>query len=58
MVDVLQAGARGLTVTQAAIELGLAESTVWNIRAAAVQRLDVPTFTAAVAVFVRGEASR
>jgi DNA-binding NarL/FixJ family response regulator len=55
MRDVLTAGARGLTVTQTARELGLADPTVWNIRAAAVARLDVPNFTAAVAVFVRGD---
>ena len=58
MADVLRAGARGLTVTQTARELGLADSTVWNVRAAAVARIGVPNFTAAVAVFVRGEASR
>ncbi len=57
MVDVLRAGARGLTVTQTAAELALAESTVWNVRAAAVGRLDVPNFTAAVAAYVRRELS-
>lgn len=55
MRDVLAAGARGLTVTQISIELSIAESTVCSIRAAAVDRLGVPNFTAAVAVFVRGE---
>jgi two-component system, NarL family, response regulator DesR len=58
MRDVLAAGARGLTVTQTAAELTLAESTVWNVRAAAVARLAVPNFTAAVAAFVRGEVSQ
>jgi DNA-binding CsgD family transcriptional regulator len=57
MRDVLDRGARGLTVTQTARELALAESTVWGIRAAAVERLGVPNFTAAVAAFVRREVS-
>jgi len=55
MRDVLSAGARGLTIAQTAIELGIAEPTVCNVRAAAVGRLGVPNFTAAVASYVRGE---
>ena len=58
MVDVLAAGARGLTVIQTAGELAVTESTVCSIRAAAIARLGVPNFTAAVAVFVRGDVKR
>lgn len=57
MIDVLAAGARGLTVIQTAGELAIAESTVCNVRAAAIARLGVPNFTAAVAAYVRGEVS-
>jgi DNA-binding NarL/FixJ family response regulator len=58
MSDVLAAGARGLTIDQTAAELRLAESTVRHVRAAAVERLAVPNFTAAVAAFVRREVSQ
>ena len=53
MRDVVRCGAAGHTITQTALELGIAEQTVMSIRAALCVRLEAPNFTAAVACSVR-----
>lgn len=53
MRDVLAAAAAGRTVTQTALELHVAEATVWSVRAALCARLEVPNVTAAVLAAVR-----
>ena len=55
MRDVVAAGSRGLTITQTARELGIAESTVATLRAGAVERAGAPNFLATVVAFVKGE---
>ena len=53
MRDVLASAASGHTAIQTALELGISEGTVWNVRAALCARLDAPNVTAAVLVAVR-----
>lgn len=53
MRQVLASAAAGKTATQTALELGIAEQTVWSIRAALCARLQVHSVTAAVLVAVR-----
>jgi len=53
MRDVASCGARGLTAQQTALELGVAIQTVWTVRAALVERLEAPNFTAAVVLVDR-----
>jgi DNA-binding NarL/FixJ family response regulator len=53
MRQVLAAAAAGRTAAETAAELGVAPATVWSIRAALCDRLDVHTVTAAVLVAVR-----
>lgn len=55
MLDVLAAAAAGRTVTQTALELGVAESTVKAVRAALCARAGAPNLTAAVYRYGRGE---
>ena len=57
MRDVLGAGARGLSIAATARELGIAEPTVRNIRAAARERLGAASWTAAVVLYASGSAS-
>ena len=54
MRDVLASGAAGRTVKQTALELGLAETTVWSVRAALCARTG-HNFTATVYLYGRGE---
>ena len=52
----LASAGAGRTVAETALELGVAEGTVWTIRAAACARLGVSNVTAAVlAADRRGE---
>jgi len=49
MRDVLRLAAAGRTVTQTALELGVAEATVSNVRAALFARLGAHNVTGAIA---------
>ena len=53
MREVLESAAAGRTITQTAIELGVAEPTVRAIRVALCARLDVPNVYAAIAAAYR-----
>jgi DNA-binding NarL/FixJ family response regulator len=54
MRQVLRSAAAGRTIGQTALELGLAEATVANIRAALCARLHASNITAAVDAAHRG----
>ena len=50
MVEVLASAARGRTIAETALELGVAPATITNIRAAAFARLGAHNVTGALAI--------